>query len=60
MERIYKGIYVVKGSYERTRNFWGFERKIPRSFYDGTTGIEPVDDTIRKVLVQDIATILKD
>ena len=45
-----RGIYVVKGSYERTRNFWGFERKIPRSFYDGTTGIEPVDDTIRKVI----------
>ena len=40
--------------------FWGFERKIPRSFYDGTTGIEPVDDTIRKVIIQDIATISKD
>ncbi len=45
-----RGIYVVKGREERTRNFWGFERKIPASFYEGTTGIEPVDVTIKKVL----------
>lgn len=45
-----RGMYICKGSYSRTQNFWGFERKIPKSFYDGTTGIEPVDDTIKKVL----------
>ena len=45
-----RGIYEVKGSEERTRNFWGFNRKIPKSFYDGTTGILPVDKTIKKVL----------
>lgn len=44
------GIYEVKGSYERTRNFWGFSNSIPNSFYDGTTGIQPVDDAIKKVL----------
>lgn len=45
-----RGIYISKGSYERTKNFWGFKRKIPKSFYDGTTGIPPIDDTIKKVL----------
>lgn len=45
-----RGMYLCKGSFSRTQNFWGFERKIPKSFYDGTTGIEPVDDTITKVL----------
>ncbi len=45
-----RGVYECKGSEQRTRNFWGFERKIPPSFYDGTTGIEPLDRTIRKVL----------
>ncbi len=45
-----RGMYEVKGTESRTRNFWGFERKIPASFYDGTTGIIPVDDTIKKVL----------
>ncbi len=45
-----RGIYGCKGVEERTKNFWGFERKIPKSFYDGTTGIVPVDITIKKVL----------
>lgn len=45
-----RGVYVTKGRDERTRNFWGFTRKIPQSFYDGTTGILPVDETIKKVL----------
>ena len=34
----------------RTKNFWNFDRKIPLSFYDGTTGIEPLDKTIKKVV----------
>ena len=45
-----RGVYEVKGSEERTKNYWGFERKIPVSFYDGTTGIAPIDITIKKVL----------
>ena len=45
-----RGIYQVKGSTQRTTNFFQFKRKIPPSFYDGTTGIEPLDDTIKKVL----------
>ena len=44
-----RGIYNVKGSVERTSNFFKFKRKIPSSFYDGTTGILPVDITIKKV-----------
>lgn len=45
-----RGIYVVKGNYQRTLNFWQFKRKIPKAFYVGKTGIPPVDDTIAKVL----------
>jgi len=45
-----RGIYEVKGSQERTTNFFNFKRKIPASFYDGTTGIEPIDNTIKKIL----------
>ena len=45
-----RGIYHVHGGEERTKNFWGFNRKIPTSFYDGTTGIPPIDITIKKVL----------
>jgi len=45
-----RGVYEVRGTEERTKNFWSFSRKIPKSFYDGTTGIQPVDDVIKKVL----------
>ncbi|MBS0010503.1 MAG: cryptochrome/photolyase family protein [Bacteroidales bacterium] len=45
-----RGIYEVKGTEERTKNFWGFHRKIPGSFYTGETGIEPLDLTIKKLI----------
>jgi deoxyribodipyrimidine photolyase-related protein len=45
-----RGVYIAKGREERTRNYWGFTRKIPASFYTGTTGILPVDETIKKLL----------
>lgn len=45
-----RGMYETKGSYSRNKNFWEFDRKIPKSFYDGTTGIKPIDQTIRKIL----------
>jgi deoxyribodipyrimidine photolyase-related protein len=45
-----RAIYELKGVQERTRNYWGFTRKIPHSFWNGTTGIDPVDSTIKKVL----------
>ncbi|MGA9271648.1 MAG: cryptochrome/photolyase family protein, partial [Lutimonas sp.] len=45
-----RGIYEIRGSYQRTLNYWDFKRKIPASFYDGSTGIEPIDQTIKKVL----------
>lgn len=44
------GMYLYKGRFSRTQNFFNFKRKIPKSFYDGTTGIPPIDDTIHKVL----------
>ena len=45
-----RGMYEIKGNYSRTQNFWNFNRKIPKSFYDGSTGIEPLDETIKLVL----------
>ena len=44
-----RGVYLVKGTQERTTNFFKFKRKIPVSFYNATTGILPVDITIKKV-----------
>lgn len=43
-------VYLTRGRRQRCRNFWGLRRPMPAAFYDGTTGIEPVDHIIRRVL----------
>lgn len=45
-----KMVYLQIGSKQRTTNFWQFKRKIPVSFWQGNTGIDPVDITIKKTL----------
>lgn len=45
-----RGMYEARGVQSRTTNYWKFTRAMPDSFYDGTTGIVPVDDTIKKLL----------
>lgn len=45
-----RGIYQREGVKQRTTNFLNHTRKIPPSFYTGTTGIEPIDQTIKKIL----------
>jgi deoxyribodipyrimidine photolyase-related protein len=42
--------YVRRGRSQRTRNYWGFTKKIPASFWNGTTGILPLDATIKKTI----------
>ena len=44
------GIYRHRGTEIRNGNFWNFDRPLPRSFYDATTGIPPVDRVIRQLL----------
>ncbi len=45
------GAYQHLGVKCRTTNFWGFEdRPIPASFYNATTGIDPIDCVIQRVL----------
>ena len=45
-----RGIYQHRGTEIRNGNFWNFDRPLPRSFYDATTGIPPVDRVIRQLL----------
>ncbi|WP_171241517.1 cryptochrome/photolyase family protein [Ruegeria sp. HKCCA5491] len=45
-----RATYEDLGVPMRTTNHWGHNRPLPRSFYDGTTGIDPLDDTIKRVL----------
>jgi deoxyribodipyrimidine photolyase-related protein len=45
-----RGVYIYKGTKERTTNFWKFNKDIPASFYEGNTGIEPIDTSIKKLI----------
>jgi deoxyribodipyrimidine photolyase-related protein len=44
-----RAIYLLEGENQREANFWGFSRRMPGSFYTATTGLLPVDATIRRV-----------
>jgi deoxyribodipyrimidine photolyase-related protein len=43
-----RGIYQNYSDQEETKNFFGHKRKLTKDWYDGTTGILPVDDAIKK------------
>jgi len=45
-----RATYDDLGVAMRTTNHWSHTRPMPACLYDGTTGIEPIDDTIRRIL----------
>ena len=42
-----RGIYHYKGKEEQNSNFWKHDRKLTTDWYEGTTGIAPLDDAIK-------------
>ncbi len=42
-----RGVYREFGERQEQSNFWNHERELTEAWYDGTTGIPPLDDTIR-------------
>jgi deoxyribodipyrimidine photolyase-related protein len=45
-----RGIYQEKGEYQQNQNYWNHKNGLTSSWYDGTTGISPLDDCIRTAL----------
>jgi deoxyribodipyrimidine photolyase-related protein len=45
-----RAVYLLEGVGQRKRNYFNHQRKIPASFYQGNTGIAPIDDAIKKTL----------
>ncbi|MDA0917170.1 MAG: cryptochrome/photolyase family protein [Proteobacteria bacterium] len=45
-----RGIYHYKGKEEKKLNFWQHNRKLTKDWYEGTTGIKPLDDVINDCL----------
>ncbi len=43
-----RAVYVRVGTQQRTTNFFGQNRVLDERWYNGTTGIAPIDDTIHK------------
>jgi deoxyribodipyrimidine photolyase-related protein len=43
-------VYLTRSRRQRSRNFWGFTKPMPTAFYEGTTGVYPVDEVIKRVL----------
>ena len=44
-----RGVYEIKGSFQRNSNYFGFNKKMPGALYEARSGIEPVDSTIKKL-----------
>ena len=42
-------VYQTRGRFQRTRNFWGHSRPVPRAFYEARTGILPLDTILTRV-----------
>ncbi|MEO0545489.1 MAG: cryptochrome/photolyase family protein [Pseudomonadota bacterium] len=45
-----RATYDDLGVTMRTTNHWNHTNPMPAAFYDGTTGIDPIDDTIKRIL----------
>lgn len=41
--------YLLKGSYQRSFNFFHHHEKIPNKFWEGETGILPIDTLIKRI-----------
>lgn len=45
-----RGVYLIKGKIQKKKNFFSHKNRLPVSFWDGSTGISPLDITIKKIL----------
>ncbi|MBS0629392.1 MAG: cryptochrome/photolyase family protein [Verrucomicrobia bacterium] len=45
-----RACYLLKGNAQRCSNGFHHKAKLPKGFWDGTTGIPPIDSTIRRIL----------
>ena len=42
-----RGIYHNRGNEEINSNYWNHQQKLTKDWYEGTTGIDPLDDAIK-------------
>jgi len=44
-----RAVYVLVDKKQKKSNFWKHKRKLSKSFYSGKTGVDPLDDVIKRV-----------
>lgn len=45
-----RGIYTEEGNFQKTQNYWNHKNKLSSSWYEGNTGLVPLDDAIKTTL----------
>jgi len=45
-----RGVYLYTGEKQRKSNFFNHVNKLPSSFWNSTTGVEPIDNCIKKAI----------
>lgn len=45
-----RACYILLGNRQRQGNYFKHKKPLPKGFWDGTTGIEPIDATIKKII----------
>lgn len=45
-----RSVYVRESVFQRVNNHWNNQHKLPQSFWDGSTGIVPIDNVIQKTI----------
>ena len=45
-----RGVYHSRGEIQRKSNFWNHKRKLKNIWYEGNTGIVPLDDSIKNCI----------
>jgi len=45
-----RGIYFEEGNFQKSQNYWNHKNKLSSSWYQGNTGLIPLDDVIKTTL----------
>lgn len=45
-----RGVYQIHSEKQSNTNFWKHKRKLSRHWYEGNTGVTPLDDSLKKLL----------
>ena len=45
-----RGIYAEEGNFQKNQNYWNHKNKLSSAWYEGNTGLNPLDDSIQTTI----------